>query len=825
MSSPPAARTAFRRARPAVLGLFALWFILIFVYFLRSNFSLVHSPGAPLGVFSGLFGRYTFSLNQSPPLQMLQALIALALTQGFGLLLLRAFDVRPSRLGMALMAYPIGFGISGVFFELLTMAGLLSTVSTWSLWILLLGGAGWMAWKRWPGNALMAGEDRDDPAALEKPGPPKGRVERLFWVGFLALIGLITLATFWHGLFFPETYWDSLILYLGYARMTFLEGAFPFKAEAQVGIGLGANYPHLYANYGAMASTLFGEWSDLHQRLAAPLAGLCATGLVYMTVLRMWSSHVIAGATALLFRAIPYGIAYSTYASDYAFAILFIAAFLHAVALFAASPRRGNFLVMTAIPAVAMHLNYLMGILWVPWALALYLTIYPRARGFLGPFRWFFTRRAAWAIFIIGMAAASPWYIRNYVLTGNPVYAFFPELFPASVRVNPEVLASAELEWYRHGDGVGKLAEFYHGLETGRPRRESDPEFQRQADLSDRLRASYAFWTGYDIVRVNESTPPDMGLYGQRTFHLFRIFRNEQTAGAELSESLRIIRWPHAWKMMPFFPGFFFPALLAGAYWIVAALARRSPVRQMTHRTVPLYTALLLSLALLAYMYFLADFYLYQIIPVIVSAAVFSSFVLAWMEKSGKAGRYILYSVYTVILLQGIAPGLVFGLMNFKFFGSSVVEGQRFNAAQLDAFRHPGMPEDLFYRLAFGEDVRMWNYVNENLKGEALLTHENRHYVYDPSITFIHLDDWEMQKAYPIDEARALSEFLRARDIEYYLRMPKERNHPINRRLGVRMLEEAGYLEEEFAAGEGGEQMTLFRIRSPEGPNPLPPDS
>ena len=56
----------------------------------------------------------------------------------------------------------------------------------------------------------------------------------------------------------------------------------------------------------------------------------------------------------------------------------------------------------------------------------------------------------------VSLAVASPWYIRNTVLTGNPVYAFFYNIFP-SKHVNPAVMKSAELEWRLNGDGLGRV--------------------------------------------------------------------------------------------------------------------------------------------------------------------------------------------------------------------------------------------------------------------------------------------------------------------------------------------------------------------------------
>lgn len=774
----------------AIVGsaLLLLWATLVTIYFFRTNF---HA----LAVFPALLGSYTFSLANSPPLEMAQVLLAAGLPFALGLCVVRLARVQAGIMGRLALAYALGFGLSGIAFVLLTMAGGLHAIPAWILWLLLLGGARALVYTR---RGLPPAEP------CERTPLPGGWVDRVFLGGAAVMIVLITLATFWHALFFPETYWDSLILYLGYGRMTFLEHAFPFKAEAQVGIGLGANYPHLFSNHAAVCSTLFNHWSDLHARFAAPLAGLCATILIHQTLLILWQSHTTAAAGTLLFRAVPNGIAYSTYASDYAFSMLFIAAFLYCLALHARDRSRGTLALLTLIPAISMHLNYLMGILWIPWALGVIAVAWlgQERQTLAGATRGLLRDRFLWIVFLAGLALASPWYIRNLMLTNNPVYAFFPNIFTSSIRVNRDVLKSAELEWFRNGDGVGRVAEIYHDFRTGAPREESDPAFRREATVGDRVRSSFLFWVGFDVVRLHEDSI-ETGPWMQRLLHLLRVGRVDPAAARELGPDLRLVLWPHGYKMMTLFPAWFFPALLlAAVFCLYRAASRRERGELFAVRAVTLGGAAAVALLLLAYEYLIADLYLYQIIGIVVPAAVVATLAFHAMERiGGRAGAILRAVAFALVLVQGIAPGLAFGLMNFKFFGTRELDGQLFSQLHLDAFRNPGMPRELFYRLCYGEDVAMWNYLNEQLRGERLLTHENRHYVIDPSITLVHLDDWDMQQGYDLPDAQATAAFLRQHNIRYYLRVPNEANHVINRRLGMERLEQAGRLREMYRAG------------------------
>lgn len=805
------------------------WIVLQVRWFWLSNPVLWSSEasGARFGVFGFLDGPWSFSLEHTDPVNLVQALTVLAMVQALGLLSLRILRIYLPFAERQAAAFAFGFGVSGIAFELLTMARLLHPVPAWVLWVLLLGSAGSLSWKRsrrpyrehWrrlpvltyevspPSEKVIAASIRPDDSEQD---PAAARVVRILAMPLLAVIVLLSL---WHAVFYPETYWDSLILYLGYGRMTFLEGGFPFKAEAQVGIGLGANYPHLFSTFGAMASALFNEWSDLHQRIAAPVAALAATIGVYGAVRVVFRSCAAGVVAALLFRLTPQVIFFSTYASDYAFAMLYAAMLALFVAYFARTKSRGALVALFLIPAMAMHLNYLMVTLWGPAVVGALVALRrtqpvdpdaeldpngvpeipehgpPVAQDPPSPLG-LLTSRFAWIALVCCFLAGSTWFARNYVLTGNPVYAFFPEIFTGSVRVNKDVLRSAELEWYRNGDGIGRLAEVHRAWSQGIAEiDESSPAFRREAGFGDRIAASWHFWQGFDTARPPkaEGEQPRFGLWRDRLAVLLH------GPNAALDDAT-VIPFPHAYKMSPLFLGFLIPGLLVALRILFSRRAR--PEAQAL-----LAAMLVLGVGMLAYMYLIADFYLYQIIPVLVPMAIIAACLPLAFIQDRRLTTPAWLAFGALLLVSALVPGVAMSLMGFKFTGMRFVEGRLYMQPQLDALRNPGMPAHRFYRLRYGEDVDLWEHVNRTLPGRTILTHENRHYVFGEDITFVHLDDWDIQQLYGKEPSEVVAA-LRERGIQHYLRVPNEANHHITARLGMERVIIEGHAREIFRAGD-----------------------
>ncbi len=768
-----------------VLFLIAAYFTF---WFLIRNQGLWAKPA--FGVFASL--RKPFERgNGDVDLTMLAWSVgAVAFFTLVGWFALESLELYLPRSVSAALAYLTGMGLTGFVFEALALAHHFNRTG-----ILVAGG--FLLVILWP-FAIWASHRRPETWTGGEGGPveqtmrrqmannqysrsiirPRALTEHLFSLAAFGLIGAITLLTFYHALLYPESYWDSLILYLGYARMMFYEHGIVEKVVGQVGIGLGANYPHLYSLLGAGVTIAARKWSELPQQLIAPLAGLASTILVYHTMLRLTRHVNFSAAITLLYRSVPLGIAYDQYASDYALSILFAAGFLHVALLYLETALSGYFILATTLVALGMHLNYLMGILWLPWGAmvvaahvrfpnleddALAERMEERARAsqmpatFAGwnemreePPAWtcHLTRKSLFAflrspVFIVTLAfcflIGSTWYLRNWIVAGNPVYAFFQPLF-GGIHINPEVMESARREWIHNGWGI---ARYESDIENG---------------LLTRILRSWEFWVDQ-------------------------------------------------WHVEPFFDGFAFAGVL-----LLLARGLASPFNVIRKRTDDGKTvtikfvdfglrfgvvALLLTLALIAYHYLLAPYYLYQIIMILPAVAVLASFAFPYWRLRAWRGPFGILA-----LMIGLVPGLAMGLMGFKVLKAVSVKGEKPESPlDLFAFRHPLPDEGTFYLWQYGEDAVMWNYINVSHKGRKILTHDNRHLVFHPTIELVHLDDWAIQQIWswpPREQVKALKDL----EIRYYLYVPNEDNHSVNKKLGTEEWLKLGLMQLEFQAGE-----------------------
>ena len=764
---------------------FTLWFLQ------SNNVGLFSGDVGLVSVFLSLWGSYGWAGGTMDWIALAWSIGAVVAFMVLGWFFLDTLELYLPYPVLAALAFLVGLALAGFLFEWLAIFHVLKRP-----WIFVAPGilifVLWLFGKR-------AARRRPEADAAAKEGAvearvrrqmarnyyrrslisPRSRPERIFQLAALALIATISLLIFYHALFYPESYWDSLILYLGYARMMYLEQGIVEKVVGQVGIGLGANYPHLYALLGAAVSAAIGHWSELPQRLIAPAAGLASTLLVYHTALHQTRHVNFALAVTLLYRSIPLGIAFDQYASNYSLTILFVAAFLYLALLYTETALRGYLVLATLLIALAMHVNYLMGILWLPWA-AMLVSAHvgipspdegeelereaELARALRSPVAlkgweeghhtvpsWIqhrspkhLTEILRSRAFLIALGSCvligSTWHLRNWIVTGNPVYAFFPGVFGGK-NINPEVMESAVLEWSSNGAGIGRMGD----------------------DLVSRIKNSWQFF----------------------------------------------VDWRQAYRLQPFFTGF----AVGGAIVLLGRCAAALLLRVKRSKGALIFanldlrfglSALLLVLSLFAFHYVLAPFYLYQIIMILPALAVLISFTFPYWRRG--VWRHLLGGL---VLTIGLIPGVAMALMGFKIPNSVILGPARIESQLgLYVFRHPLPEPHLMYRWRYGaESWMMFNYINGNLKGQRLLTHENRHLIFDPSIELIHLDDWEIQEIWTLTNAEKI-EALKRIGIRYYLRVPMELSHPINARLGTGDWERMGLIEVEFGAGEN----VLYRL-------------
>jgi hypothetical protein len=158
---------------------------------------------------------------------------------------------------------------------------------------------------------------------------------------------------------------------------------------------------------------------------------------------------------------------------------------------------------------------------------------------------------------------------------------------------------------------------------------------------------------------------------------------------------------------------------------------------------------------------------------------------LGWPLWSARPWRW---AFGALALAAGIVPGLAMALMGFKIAGMIQLPGTSgVHPATLYVLHHPMPDARTFYRWRYGDDAVMWDYINKNLKGEKLLTHENRDLALDPSIQIVNLDDWDMQSLWKIDDPVARVRcIVHDYGIKHYLYIPNEDATPTNARMGTK---------------------------------------
>ncbi len=375
-------------------------------------------------------------------MDMLYEIVSLSLCAGVGFLFLR-LCIRLPKLIEWIVAVFMGVGLSTFILELWAIPFLLNR------WTVLLSFAGlivllWGLKKVWG----WASEEAPVKESVKVESSQNHFQQILFWCAWAMLAGL-TILNFYHSLLFPVQYWDSLILYIHYGKMTYLQGGFPILACLQVGLGLGANYPHLYPLHQAVTATIFNHWSDIYGQLLPPLAGLGSILVLYHLSMRLFRNRLSAILATLVFRSIPFVSTYFVYASDYALVMYYTAAFLLFLEIFLNKPSLRTVMPLMAVCAIFPHINYLGWIVWPP----MFLAILWRSRGIVADSNIKWLQLLGAFLFWFGLGLT--WYVRNYLVTGNPVYAFFPEIFGGK-NINLEVLASCQKEWTAHGMGAAQ---------------------------------------------------------------------------------------------------------------------------------------------------------------------------------------------------------------------------------------------------------------------------------------------------------------------------------------------------------------------------------
>lgn len=768
-----------RLARHYVMRVFFLvligWSIWRYFIYLKLDRRLLESYQNLPYALSEIFSNTNIQIIY-PFMEIFVAFVGQFLIFLFGLLVIRCGKWR-IKFGAGLaLAYPVGISVLIVPMELLGMVGafrripilimLLIVALPLILWhrSLVKRGLGkgldnpfvnWN-WKRKAAVARFIREDEQDIEEINKTQTALDlwRFTRIFIISIsIMIISLITASTFLHGIFYPPTYWDALIYYIYFGKLIFLQGGFPFMATAQVGLGLGANYPHMFNLMHAMPAVLTGKFSIVYSQAIAPLAGVCTLILVYK-ILRNWlRSPLIALVGTLIFRVIPYSMAFNTYPSDYALVMMFTAAFLYCALIYYQERYFFALLMAGLIAGGAPHINYMM---WMLWPLLLLVIIQ------VNGIKFFKISRRFVILPVLALLLGLPWYIRNWVMTGNPVYAFFPNIF-GGININPEVLTDCQVEWQANGDGIGTLAK----------------------SLTTKIFYTWTYFMNrwiYAPVLVALALPGAILLIWRRLpgrlmavalcFYYIIISNYSVSSREQFTIISRLtVGLVTLWLIL----GIYFAVREKRGIW------RKEP-----------FMVLILTMTgiFIFYHYFISSLYLYHVISITLVFSFLSAYYLnhiPWLMV--RRGMIIL------VMFLGFCPGIPFAIMGFSGTPSPSNEMlSKFGKSENDLLYY-GLSKIL--TLQNGQLVRespypVWYWANENLPENAkIMSHENRYLYFRDDLKIIHMDDMDMQAMAKMETDEEKLAHLKEHGIKYYLYIPNEENYPFAKKVGMfRMAED-----------------------------------
>ena len=246
-----------------------------------------------------------------------------------------------------------------------------------------------------------------------------------YTIALLALAGVIVGLAGFHALGFPVTEWDATIYHAETARLWFLYAPSPpVAAGPAVGNEISFNYPPLFPAIGAFYYVVLGQFSDFFLRLVSPVLFVALLLLIHGYCSRHGGALPAAMAVGLC-AATPVVFNYGVWSTSYMLSTFAVTAAVMQVSELGPRVDRRRLVLIGALVGIAMATSYL----------ALYIALFAGAALGIHVLRaWRAGQRgltpSAVACFVIPvMVIGLPWYLRNFLVLGDPVFPLGGNLF------------------------------------------------------------------------------------------------------------------------------------------------------------------------------------------------------------------------------------------------------------------------------------------------------------------------------------------------------------------------------------------------------------
>lgn len=228
-------------------------------------------------------------------------------------------------------------------------------------------------------------------------------------------ISILAIFALYKTLFLPAIEWDSLAYGVNYAKIIFQNGNIPLIAGPSIGLEMSASYPPGIQLTAVFLYLFSGGVNDFYYRLLSPIFGLATILGVYKFSMLLSKNKTNSIYAVALLCIIPFFwevFIQETYLMALTFMLITSAFFFYKA--------------YNSSPPYETRKYELIGILFCSFAaLTSYTGLFSFGILLLYAINKKVTMKRFIGLIVLAFVIIFPWYLRNLILLGNPIYPFF----------------------------------------------------------------------------------------------------------------------------------------------------------------------------------------------------------------------------------------------------------------------------------------------------------------------------------------------------------------------------------------------------------------